>query len=150
MNAILSEPIDAEAAEEARIDELSRKIHGVERSWLDSALNDWGNWIEQNSDYEGYPRADAIASWLEGGGGSRRGHRVLCLDMPHRIYSMHARWLLLPEHEQIVVWTEYVPRLKETNEVWTSVEKASRIGVGPNVYRKRLQRARLRILGLAV
>lgn len=129
-------------------DDLPRRVHGVERSWLEYSLNDWGNWIEQHSDFEGYPRADAIASWLNGGGGGSKGHRILCLDMPHRIYSMHARVLLLPEEERVVVWVEYVPRMKDNGARWTSEEKGEKLGIDATTYRKRLQRARLRILGI--
>jgi hypothetical protein len=127
-----------------------RQIHGHDRSWLESSLNDWGHWIEEHSDYEGYPRSDAIAAWLDGaGGGGQRGHRVLCLDMPHRIYAMHVRVILLPEHEREAVWVQYVPQVKkETGQVWTRAEKCLRLGLNEEAFKKRLTRAKLRILGI--
>jgi hypothetical protein len=134
---------------EDRATSLIRKIHGCERSWLESSLQNWGNWIEQHSDFEGYPRADAIASWLEGGGGGTRGHRILCLDMPSRVYAMHARVLLLGEDERAAIWAEYVPTVKEDGTPWTRPEKWAKLKLSERGYQDRLQRARLAILGIA-
>src|SRR4051794_716020 len=47
------------------------------RSALECELEEWGKWIEDHSDYEGYPRADAVQAWIEGFGGGRSGHKVL-------------------------------------------------------------------------
>jgi hypothetical protein len=138
MNAMLSEDV------------AERRMHGVDRSALEYALQAWGQWIETHADYEGYPRSDAVAAWLSGAGGGERGHRVLCLDMPVRIYATHGRVVLLPEHEREVVWAHYVPTMRDDGQAWTPRQKAERLGIEWEAYRKRLSRARFRILGLPV
>lgn len=139
MNAVALDP--APLAAESR-------MHGADRSAVECALQAWGNWIEQHADYEGYPGSDAVASWLNGRGGGKGGHRVLCLDMPERIARTHCRVVLLPEHEQAAVWAYYVPTMKEDGTAWSAEEKAAKLGITWGAFRTRLTRARFRYLGL--
>lgn len=146
MSAVLEHPIEigeAEAAERAE-----RRFDGRERSALEFSLQAWGEWHERNSDFEGFPRADAIASFIDGAGGSSNGHRILCLEMPKTVRDMNWRVQRLPEHEQIAVWAHYVPCVKENGQVWTPEEKAERLQIRWGTYRTRLTRARFRIMGL--
>lgn len=141
MNAVLVHDDD-------RSESLSRRIDGREKSWLECALQAWGNWIEMHSDFEGYPNSDAVAAWLDGRGGGTPGYRVLCLDMPEHIAKTHLRVVSLQEELQAVVWAHYVPVMKESGRVWTDEEKAARLEISWGAYRTRLWRARLRILGI--
>lgn len=128
---------------------LIRKIHGVERSWLEFALQTWGNWVEEHSDYEGYPRADAIQSWIEGFGGGKSGHRILCVVMPKSVASIHLRICnALTESQREAVWLEYVPRMKPDGGTWSIEERCERTGVDRDTHRRTLHRARARLLGV--
>lgn len=101
----------------------TREVHGLDRSAMEHKLNDWGNWIEEHSDFQGYARSDAIAAWLDGAGGGSSGHRILCDVMPARLWSIHQRILRLPEHERDAVWVWYVPtRILDKPRLYTVVE----------------------------
>jgi hypothetical protein len=128
-----------------------RRIHGLDRSWLEATLNEWGNWIEEHSDYEGYPRADAIQAWVAGFGGGQRGHRVLCVVMPHRVQAAHLRICnALSEAEREAVWLQYVPCMRQDGRVWEIKERCEIAGVDLQTHQRRLHRAKLRFLGLQV
>lgn len=86
-----------------------RRIIGLDKAALEHKLNDWGNWIEEHSDYEGHNRTDPIAAALDGVGGGQGGHRILCPDPPHRLWSIHQRIQRLPQHEQDAVQVWYIP-----------------------------------------
>jgi hypothetical protein len=129
-----------------------RRIDNRDRNWVESGLERWGAWVHDHMHYEGYPRADAVASYVYGGGGGPGGHRVLCDDMPKVIRFWHALVLMLPDHEHAVVKAHYVPKCKEdeqgrpTTLHWTGDEKAEKLGISPEAFRKRLSRARERII----
>jgi hypothetical protein len=126
------------------------RIHGMDRAWLEDSLNNWGNWIEEHSDFEGYPRADAINSWVEGFGGGSKGHRILCVVMPKRVQSIHLRICnALTEGQRAAVWLQYVPRMKPNGGTWSIEERCDRAGVDRDTHRRTLHRARARLLGLA-
>ncbi len=124
------------------------RVYGNDLAAVKAELNAWGSWIERHKDYEGYPACGPLEAWLAGGGGSPRGHRVLCLDMPVHVYATHARVLLLPEHEKEAVWVYYVPRMKDDGTLWDVREKCLKIGITHECLRKRLQRAYQKILGI--
>lgn len=126
----------------------SRRIHGLDKSALEHKLNDWGNWIEQQSDFEGYPRTDPVAAVLDGIGGGQGGHRILCPDPPARLWSINARILRLPEHEQDAINVWYIPKLKPDGSQWSTAEKCERLKCSEDALYKRLSRARMRLLGV--
>lgn len=128
--------------------QVARRIHGLDKAALEHKLNDWGNWYEQHSDYEGYPRTDAVAAALEGAGGGQGGHRILCPDPPHRLWSIHQRILRLPEHERIAIDVWYIPRTKEDGSQWSTAEKCERLECSEAALYTRLHRARMRLLGV--
>lgn len=118
------------------------------RKALDGELNRWGRWIERHSDYEGYPGANVLVAFLMGRGGSTPGDRILCLDMPTDIYSVHHRVLGLSEALQEAVWIWYVTRLKSDGTLWTVEERCRIADISEETLRQRVKRAKNRILGL--
>lgn len=122
--------------------------YAYERRVLNAELNRWGHWIEMHSDYEGYPGVNILAAYIGGSGGGGAGHRILCLDMPTAIYATHARVLTLSEPEQEAVWIWHVTRVKPDGTLWSVAERCERLGITEEVLRKRLSRARQRILGV--
>jgi|SRR6185295_4098158 len=141
MNAVL---------ESVEVVETPSPIPGRDRSWIDAVLHEWGDWIWKHRDYEGYPTAEHVTAFLNGAGGGIVGHRILCRDFPAgckglRIRTTHAVWMMLPEHEGIVVYAEYVPGVRDDGRLWTRAEKCMAVKVPEETFRKRLQRARSRI-----
>lgn len=146
MNAMPSDVSDRAQRE----DRLERRLDGRERSWLECQLQTWGDWHEQHADFQGFPRASSIQLFLDGFGGGRPGHRILAEERPDAVIWVDLRMPRLPEHEQLAVWAHYVPWVKENGQVWTPEAKARLLGISWDAYRKRLTRARFRILGYAV
>jgi hypothetical protein len=131
--------------------ELAADFHEHERLYrkaLDGELNRWGKWIERHMDYEGFPGTNILVAFTQGSGGGNPGHRILCLDMPTAVYSVHHRVIMLQETLQEAVWIWYVPRLKQDGTLWTVQERCLRAGLGEEALRQRLKRAKDRILGL--
>jgi hypothetical protein len=120
------------------------------RQAIDGELNRWGRWIERHADYTGHPSVNALVAQLYGAGGGTPGHRVLCLDMPDHIYATHGRVLRLPEAEKEAVYLFFAVQLKEDGTVWTAAEKCRIYGIKEESMRRRLARARYRILGIPV
>lgn len=118
------------------------------RKALNTELNEWGRWIERNWDYEGFPTASPSEAYRMGRGGGCAGHRVLCLDMPDRVYAVHGRILLLAEELRDAVWIWFVPRLKLDGTVWSIAERCRLAGISEELLRQRVKRAKDRILGL--
>jgi hypothetical protein len=122
----------------------------ITRQAIDSELNSWGRWIERHADYTGHPSVNALVAQLYGAGGGTPGHRVLCLDMPDGIYATHARILMLSENEREAVYLFFAVKLKEDGTVWTIAEKSRIYGIKEDSLRRRLARARYKILGVPV
>lgn len=125
-----------------------RRYERLERSALEGELNRWGKWIEDHSDYEGYPGANILIGFLQGRGGGTAGHRILCLDMPVDVYAVHARVIGLPEGWQEALWIYYVTRLKADGTLLTVEERCEKIGISDRTLRRRLTFARRRLMGL--
>jgi hypothetical protein len=132
------------------IELVERRTDGRDRSWLEYRLQLWGDWHEKNADFEGFPRASSIAMFLDGFGGGRFGSRCLLQERSEDVRWVDIRVPRLPTHEQLAVWAHYVPWVKENGQVWTAESKARLLGISWEAYRKRLTRARFRILGYAV
>lgn len=119
----------------------------TERRELDASLNRWGDWMEKHGDYEGFPSVNILESFIGSDLGAP-GHRILCLEMPIGVYCTHQRVLRLPETEQEAVWLWYVPRMKQNGQIWTIDEKCVLTGINQWALRKRVQRAKWRIMGI--
>ena len=52
---------------------------------------------------------------------------------------------MLPDHEALVFWAEFVPGVEVDGRMWTQAQKAAKIGLHPQAYEGRLKRGRLRI-----
>lgn len=122
----------------------------ITRQAIDSELNSWGRWIERHADYTGHPSVNFLVAQLYGAGGGTPGHRVLCLDMPDGIYATHARILMLNEKEQEAVYLIFAVKLKPDGTLWTVAERCRIYGIKEDSLRRRLARARYRILGVPV
>lgn len=129
---------------------VSNTLDHLTRQAIDGELNRWGRWIERNADYSGYPSINALVAQLHGAGGGTPGHRVLCLDMPDSIYATHARILMLNELEREAVYLFFAVKLKPNGTLWTVAEKSRIYGIKEDSLRRRMSRARYRILGLPV
>ena len=130
--------------------ESRQSLDQYTRRGIDHELNQWGKWVEDHSTYEGFNRNNVLIGFLFGGGGGKQGHRVLCLDMPARIYATHGRILRLPEGERDAVYLYFAVRVKPDGTLWKIEEKCLELGIQEASIRRRLCRARYRIAGLPV
>jgi hypothetical protein len=122
----------------------------ITRQAIDGELNSWGRWIERHADYTGHPSVNFLVAQLYGAGGGTPGHRVLCLDMPDHVYATHMRVLMLNENEREAVYLFFAVKLKPDGTLWSVAEKSRIYGIKEDSLRRRLARARYRILGLPV
>jgi hypothetical protein len=120
------------------------------RRAIDGELNRWGKWIERHADYTGHPGINAIVAQLYGAGGGTPGHRILCLEMPTGVYATHVRVLRLTEGEQEAVCLYFAVQVKDDGTLWTVDEKCRIYGIKEESLRRRLSRARYKILGIPV
>lgn len=120
------------------------------RQAIDSELNRWGRWIERHADYTGHPSINVLVAQFYGAGGGTPGHRILCLDMPDHIYATHGRVLRLTESEKEAVYLFFAVKLKSDGTLWTVEERCRIYGIKEESLRRRLARARYKILGLPV
>lgn len=120
------------------------------RRAIDGELNRWGKWIEKHVDYTGHPSINAIVAQLYGAGGGTPGHRILCLEMPTGVYATHMRVLMLTESEREAVYLYFAVQVKEDGTLWTAPEKCRIYGIKEDSLRRRLARARYKILGIPV
>lgn len=127
---------------------FDRRYEKLERRALEGELNRWGKWIERHSDFEGYPGANILVAFLMGRGGGTAGHRILCLDMPTDVYSVHHRILMLTDALQEAVWLYYVTRMKSDGTLWSVRERCERVGLSEETLHQRLKRARNKLLGI--
>lgn len=130
---------------------LSEREHmtGLDRSYVNSKLNAWGHWMERHAEVNGYPHQDNVTAYMAGAGGGSKGHRVLCLDMPEDIAKTHLKVLYtLTEAEREAVFLYYVVRMKPDGTMWELNERCSAAGVSRDALKKRLQSARMKIMGL--
>lgn len=118
-----------------------------ERRVLIGELSEWGKWIESHHDFEGYPSLNILVTHLSGHGG-QVGHRVLCLEMPIRVYATHQRVLRLPDPEQDAIQIRHVTVLGADGVIMSIEERCRVIGLSEDAYRKRLSRAYQRIMGI--
>ena len=122
----------------------------IDRQAIHGELNRWGRWVERHADYTGHASINNLVAALYGAGGGTAGHRILCLDMPDGIYATHGRVIRLPEAEQEAVYLAYAVKLKPDGTLWSMEEKCRIAGIQIDSMRRRLSRAKYRILGTAV
>lgn len=137
----------------AQVIPFDRRYERLERRALEGELHRWGNWQERKLHHdEGYPGLDILIAYLNGGGGGTPGHRILCLEMPTDVYSIHHRMILvLNEEEREAIWLYYVPRVKWCGLVcteWSLPEKCEIANLTEEIVRKRASRARAKLLGI--
>lgn len=129
---------------------MSNVLDNVTRKAIDCELNRWGKWIERHADYTGHPSINFLVAQLYGAGGGIAGHRVLCLDMPDAVYATHMRVLRLTEAEREAVYLYFAVQVKDDGTLWTVAEKSRIYGIKEESLRRRLARARYKILGVPV
>jgi hypothetical protein len=121
------------------------RIPGHDRNWINAMLCTWGAWIWENRDFEGYPSSDNISAFVSGAGGSMAGHRIICRDPPQWVQVTHVLVMMLPEHEGVAVFAQYVPGVNDDGTTMSRAEICMRIGVSEYAFRKRIQRAQHQI-----
>lgn len=119
---------------------LMRAVHGE--------LNRWGKWHEDHSDYQGYPTANILETYIGASRTGEPGHRVLMLDMPEGVWATHHRVMGLPIAMQEVVIAQYMHTTKEDGTSWTLLEKCLRLGISRATFSSWLHTAKRRIAGL--
>lgn len=122
--------------------------YDYERRVLMSELRDWGRWQEKHADFEGHSSINILAAYTGGAGGGSPGHRILCLEMPTKIYCTHQRVIRLPEPEQDAIQIKFVTVLAPDGTIRTIEERCRTVGVSLDAFRKRLSRAYQRIMGI--
>ena len=133
--------IESFAFNDGRHDRLTMKaVHGE--------LNRWGKWHEDHSDFQGYPTANILETYIGASRTGEPGHRVLMLDMPVGVWATHHRVLRLTEVLQEVVIAQYMHTTREDGTYWTLLEKANRLNVSRETFSIRLHRAKRRVAGL--
>ena len=142
MNAVLK---DVSSPPKAPPPQAEVRIPGRDLSWIDATFSAWGEWIWEHRDYEGYPQADSVTSYLMGAGGGGFGSRVPVQDTPRIVRFAHGLYLMLPEIEGVVVFAEFVPGANEDGQLWTRAQKCASIQLEEEAFRKRLWRAKVRI-----
>lgn len=121
-----------------------------ERRGLEIELNAWGRWIERTHDYQGYPGMDILTAMFYGAGGNSSDHKILCLEMPIHVYSIHGRLIRLTEKYQEAVYLRYAVRVKEDGSLWTVQELCDHAGIQRESFERRLRRAKNKLLGLDI
>jgi hypothetical protein len=119
---------------------LMRAIHGE--------LNRWGKWHEDHSDYQGYPTANILETYIGASRTGEPGHRVLALDMPDGVWATHHNVLRLSLDLQDIVIAQYMHTTKEDGTAWTMQEKCLRLGIPRAIFSQKLHKAKRRIAGL--
>jgi hypothetical protein len=137
MNAV-ADPVDTRRRD-------PQAVPGRELSWINAMFREWGVWIWDHRHFEGFPTADSVASFIQGRGGTSPGHRVLCRDMKPWILFAHVIWIMLPDHEALCVWAEFVPSVEDDGSTWTQEQKAAKLSITHDAYRCRLNSARVRV-----
>lgn len=119
----------------------------TERRELNRLLNRWGDWVEKHMDFDGYPRANILESYIGSDLGAP-GHRILCLEMPTDVYHTHQRIIRLPQAEREAVWIAYVPRMKANGTVWEVRDLLRLADIDTDAFHQRLSRAKRRLAGV--
>lgn len=120
----------------------------LERRALDGELNRWGKWIERYWDSNPYSALNILASHLQGSGGTLPGSKILCLEMPTGIYAVHVRILRLHYKLQEAVWLRFAIRVAPDGTLWSEEERCLKLGISERTFRRRLEHARKKLLGL--
>lgn len=131
--------------------ESVQSIDYYERRGLEAELHRWGRWIVKREEFNAFPGCTNTEAFIMGAGGSIAGHRVLCLDMPTDVYATHMRiWTVLTGEERDVIYVRYAFKVNEDGSIVDRREMCEQAGLRPEAFRKRLQRAKTKILGLPI
>jgi hypothetical protein len=112
------------------------------REYVKSLLERWGEWCESHlDDQHGLPTINAIEH-LGTGSGSIPGHRILCREMPRRVWitNYHVTHQEPIYREALTAW--YVFHVKPGGGRWTAREKAHLLDLSYDNLRIRVSRAR--------
>jgi hypothetical protein len=102
----------------------------------------WGEWQIRHGELSGYPPRSSISRIFEAGRSGPPKDRILCADMPGRVWRIHRAWLSLREIYQQALWCKYAmpPRLDGT--MMTDREVAMALGLPRDTYRSRVVHGR--------
>lgn len=111
---------------------------------LKGTLNRWGDWIERHRRDVSLPGQSAHLNIS----GNEYGHRILCAEMPKKIWNVHRATLMLEGDHQwaLTLWYGYQ---KADDGGWLNgEEKAKAAGITYQQLRNRVYAARKELLKL--
>lgn len=112
------------------------------REYVKSLLERWGEWCEAHlDDQHGLPTTNAIEHFGEVGGGVP-GHRILCQEMPRKVWLTNYHVIHQPSEYKEALITFYVFHVKPGGGKWTAKEKAKLLEVDYDTFRWRVSHGR--------
>jgi hypothetical protein len=112
------------------------------REYVKSLLDRWGEWCEAHLDSEhGLPTRNVLEHFGEGGGGIP-GHRILCAEMPRKVWLTNYHVIRQPEDYREALTSFYVFHVKPGGGKWTAKEKAKILGIDYATFRFRVSHGR--------
>lgn len=111
---------------------------------LKGTLNRWGDWIERHRRDVSLPGQSAYLNI----GGNEYGHRILCAEMPKKIWNVHRATLMLEGEHQwaLTLWYGFQ---RDDRGAWLDGEqKAEAAGLTYHQLNHRVRTARKELLQL--
>jgi hypothetical protein len=129
---------DQKLTHRAQIVQLERLLYAE----LKGLLARWGDWVERHRDHSGLPTSAAFTN-IPGGQG---GHKILCPEMPQRIWRVHIAITHLEDDMQgaLAIW--YAWQKAPSGEWLTRERRAQQNGIEFAVLSSRVYRARKYLL----
>ena len=113
-----------------------------EQSAVEWELRTWGYHLGVQFAAEGYSPTNTIAQIMSGRG-SKVGHKILCRDPPEKFWEFNRNVLRLKrEFYEVLVARYAVPCRYDTGEPYRATELAAFLGICPEIYLDRLNKAR--------
>lgn len=128
----------------ARRLELERASQRLLSYELRSLLHRWGQFVESTEDRTGLPSAAAFTRIP----GTRAGHRILCADMPRKVFFINYAILRLEKMHQAYLQAWYAWTRDEYGHWLDQRQKAEELGINYAEFGARVYRSRMRLLKL--
>lgn len=129
---------------DARRRELERASQRLLSYELRSRLHRWGQFVESTEDQTGLPTAAAFMRIPA----ESAGHRILCADMPRKIYMLNYAILRLQRLHQLYLTAWYAWTRDEYGHWLDQRQKADELGIGYHEFGAFVYRARMELLQL--
>jgi hypothetical protein len=131
---------------------MGKVVRFVSRSLEDSVVNAelgrWGFWLGSQYAADGYSPMSTLSQILSYHGGADRsgiaGHKVLCVDPPARtkFWEINSRVLLLRRELYEALVAAYALPCKQDGQPYRATEKATFLGITPELFLDRLARGK--------